>query len=112
MYLLIVSQCVLINFSRFLGSVQVHEFKGNTVLCQAIANVLSLRNNCKLSEISLCSLEIDYRGIQLVDHAQESEVRSLKDCVKDSSTCINYIICLPLLTISLFLLFRNGKQNP
>ncbi|XP_028397026.1 JNK-interacting protein 1-like [Dendronephthya gigantea] len=68
-------------FLRFLGSVQVREFKGNTVLCQAIANVLRLRNNSKLSEIPPCTLEIDYRGIQLIDHAQESEKRQTKSLV-------------------------------
>ena len=61
-------------FNRFLGSVEVFEFTGNTVLCQAIATILRMRSNSKLSEIPPCSLEIDYRGIRLVDHGQENEV--------------------------------------
>jgi hypothetical protein len=54
--------------------VEVFEFTGNTVLCQAIATILRMRSNSKLSEIPPCSLEIDYRGIRLVDHGQENEV--------------------------------------
>ena len=50
------------------------EFKGNTILCQAVAKILSTRSNTKLSELPPCSLEINYRGIRMVDHAQESEV--------------------------------------
>ena len=57
-----------------MGSVEVFKFKGNTILCQAIAKILSMRNNSKLSEIPPCTLEIDYRGIRLVNHAQENEV--------------------------------------
>jgi hypothetical protein len=52
----------------------VFEFKGNTILCQAIVKILGMRKNSKLSEIPPCSLEIDYRGIKLVNHAQDNEV--------------------------------------
>ena len=59
----------------------MYEFKGNTVLCQAIAKILSMRNSSKLSELPPCSLEINYRGIRMVDHAQENEV-----CLNDDQT--------------------------
>ena len=53
---------------------EVFEFKGNAVLCQAMAKILSMRNSGKSHEIRPCTLEIDYNGIRLVDHAQENEV--------------------------------------
>lgn len=61
-------------YFRFLGSVEVFELKGINVLQEAITKILSLRTKNKLHDWSPCTLEIDERGIRLIDHAQENEV--------------------------------------
>lgn len=57
-----------------MGSVEVFELKGINVLQEAITKILSLRTKNKLHDWSPCTLEIDERGIRLIDHAQENEV--------------------------------------
>lgn len=45
-----------------------------SLLCFYFYKIVNERKNCRLSEIPPCSLEVDHRGIRLVDHAQENEV--------------------------------------
>ncbi|XP_046844689.1 JNK-interacting protein 1-like isoform X2 [Xenia sp. Carnegie-2017] len=68
-------------YLKFLGSVEVFVLKGINVLQEAITKILSLRTKNKVHDWSPCTLEIDERGIRLIDHAQENEKQQNKSLV-------------------------------
>ncbi|OWF50200.1 C-Jun-amino-terminal kinase-interacting protein 1-like [Mizuhopecten yessoensis] len=78
---------------RFLGSVEVNEHKGDTVLCQAINKIALSRRSAKCSTPPpLCTVEVSQYGIRMFDksksgHESESDAYTHFFALKNISFC-------------------------
>ncbi|XP_031563739.1 C-Jun-amino-terminal kinase-interacting protein 1-like [Actinia tenebrosa] len=55
-------------YLRFLGSVEVADFKGNEVLCSAMKEIVKQHQMASESSPPYCTLDISIRGIKITEH--------------------------------------------